>query len=62
MNQQVLWGDAPLCWQEVVQVARGQAQLALDLRATEIQHYCFTARTARKGHADYYESPAFHPE
>lgn len=40
----------------------GQAQLALDLRATEIQHYCFTARTARKGHADYYESPAFHPE
>jgi hypothetical protein len=40
----------------------GQAQLALDLRATDIQHYCFTSRTARTGHADYYESPAFHPE
>ncbi|EMY3085253.1 TPA: histidine ammonia-lyase [Raoultella ornithinolytica] len=35
MNQQVLWGDAPLCWQEVVQVARGQAQLALSAGAWE---------------------------
>jgi ABC-type sulfate/molybdate transport systems ATPase subunit len=35
MNQQVLWGDAPLCWQEVVQVARGEAQLALSAGAWE---------------------------
>jgi histidine ammonia-lyase len=35
MSQQVLWGDAPLCWQDVVRVARGEAQLALSADAWE---------------------------
>lgn len=29
MSQQVLWGDAPLRWQDVALVARGKAQLSL---------------------------------
>lgn len=29
MSERVLWGDAPLCWQDVVRVAREKAALAL---------------------------------
>ena len=32
MNQQVLWGDAPLCWQEVVQVAQALSDLQEEIK------------------------------
>lgn len=35
----------------------GQQQLSLDLRATDVQFYCFQQDTARLAGQDYYESP-----
>ena len=37
----------------------GQEQLKLDLRASDIQFFCFTKEDQRQGHQDYYHSPLF---
>lgn len=37
----------------------GQEQLKLDLKASDIQSFCFSKEDQRKGHQDYYHSPFF---
>lgn len=37
----------------------GQEQLKLDLKASDIQSFCFSKENQRKGHQDYYHSPFF---
>lgn len=37
----------------------GREQLALDLRASDVQSFCFSKENQRKGHQDYYHSPIF---
>lgn len=37
--------------------ALGRGQLALDLRCTDIQHYCFCSTQARLSRQDYYQPP-----
>lgn len=39
----------------------GQEQLKLDLKASDIQSFCFAKEDQRKGHQDYYHSPLFLP-
>lgn len=39
----------------------GQEQLKLDLKASDIQSFCFSKEGQRKGHQDYYHSPLFLP-
>lgn len=39
----------------------GREQLALDLRASDVQSFCFSKENQRKGHQDYYHSPFFLP-
>ena len=39
----------------------GQEQLKLDLKASDIQSFCFSKKGQRKGHQDYYHSPLFLP-
>ena len=39
----------------------GQEQLKLDLKASDIQSFCFSKEDQRKGHQDYYHSPFFLP-
>lgn len=39
----------------------GQAQLELDLKASDIQSFCFSKENQRKGRQDYYHSPIFLP-
>lgn len=37
----------------------GREQLKLDLKASDIQSFCFSKEDQRKGHQDYYHSPLF---
>lgn len=37
----------------------GREQLKLDLKASNIQSFCFSKEDQRKGHQDYYHSPLF---
>ena len=37
--------------------ALGREQLALDLRCTDMQHYCFCSTQARLSRQDYYQPP-----
>jgi predicted nucleotidyltransferase len=37
----------------------GQEQLKLDLKASDIQFFCFSKESQRKGRQDYYHSPFF---
>lgn len=37
----------------------GQEQLKLDLKASDIQSFCFSKESQRKGRQDYYHSPFF---